>query len=37
MLIEIQTSRVLDELPPGVMREGMQRIAGVVRLLRKDV
>jgi hypothetical protein len=37
VLIEIQTSRVLDELPPGVMRDGMQRIAAVVRLLRQDV
>ena len=35
VLIEIQTSRALDELPPGVMRDGMQRIAAVVRLLKK--
>ena len=37
VLIEIQTSRALDELPPGVMRDGMQRIAAVVRLLRKEI
>ena len=37
VLIEMQTSRALDELPPGVMRDGLQRIAAVVRMLRKDV
>jgi hypothetical protein len=37
VLIELQASRALDELPPGVMRDGMQRITAVVRLLKKDV